>query len=147
MIATKPFTAIKSIPPERSTTTLKKQLDIAYEDRPARSIALEKYNEIAQRKEARMTKLDELVSRLTAEDKSFIVDAPYLLELASKAVRLSESSRSGLRNKMLKILFSNLSVAQKTVLPSLLEPFTVLSQSRKMQFWLPRPDSNWQPRS
>ena len=73
-----------------------------------------------------------------------------LLWLAQNARRIYESSKPEQKNKILRFLLSNLEIKQKTVLPSLLEPFKCLfeaSKSLKTSKWLPGPGSNRQPRS
>lgn len=133
---------------------LKRQIDMAYEDRMNGSITLEKFEEISKVKQQRMDELDELVTKLSSEDKSFIVDVPYLLELAKRAVQLFKSSRNGLKNEILKIIFSNLKVTDKKVEFVLYDPYKTLylGQSKKSVLtdsfdWLPGPGSNRQPRS
>ena len=138
-------TKIESARTEYSRLDKKKEL--AYEDRLNGCITLDKYQQIAQECDMRMAELDEAVARLESEDGSFIVDAPYLLELAKRASELYKSSRSGLRNKILKTIFSNLKIYQKRVDFTLLEPFNSFFFETKSSPWLPGLDSNQQPRS
>ena len=94
-----------------------------------------------------MAQLDQRLETLTANDKSFVVDAPYLLELAHRANDLFASSRSGLKNKLLRAMFSNLKIQQKRVDFTLLEPFNSFFNSSNTLKWLPGLGSNQQPRS
>ena len=126
---------------------LKKQVDMAYEDRLNGSITVEQYNEIATKKEKRIKELEEALEHLEEQDNDVSVDASYLLELAQRLPELFENSRSGIRNEILQLIFSNLKIKQKKLQFTLLEPFNSLYQRANKRKWLPRPDSNWQPRS
>lgn len=121
---------------------LERKKEMAYDDRLNGSITLAQYEKIAEKCDDRMAELDETVTRLESEDGSFLVDAPYLLELAKRAPELYKSSRSGLKNKLLRTIFSNLSVQQKRVDFSLLRGLDTLFFTDKTGFWLPGLDSN-----
>lgn len=75
---------------------------------------------------------DRLKSNLEAAYVDVEVNASYLLELAHRLPELFKSSRAELKNKILKIIFSNFKIQQKMVLPSLLEPFASLASDSKM---------------
>lgn len=127
-----------------------KRLDVLYDDRLDGRITVDEYDKKAtELKEAKSEQEQRLLS-LTANDKSFELDASTLLWLAQNARRIYESSKPEQKNKILRFLLSNLEIKQKTVLPSLLEPFKCLfeaSKSLKTSKWLPGPGSNRQPRS
>lgn len=50
---------------------------------------------------------------LEEQDKDVTVDASYLLELAHRLPELFKSSRTELKNEILKIIFSNFKIQQK----------------------------------
>ncbi len=108
---------------------------------------MDEYDKIATKIEAEINEKDSKLIELTNNDKSFDVSRSYLLELASKARTIFENSKPEQKNKILKLLFSNLKIDQKKLNYNLLEPLNTLSSMSKTRNWLPRPDSNWQPRS
>ena len=108
---------------------------------------MDEYDKIATKLQSEIEELDNKLINLSNNDKSFDVSRSYLLELASKAHTIFENSKPEQKNKILKLLFSNLKIDQKRLNCNLLEPFNTLSSMSKTQSWLPRPDSNWQPRS
>lgn len=122
-----------------------KRLDILYDDRLDGRITVDEYDKKAtELKEAKSEQEQTLLS-LTANDKSFELDASTLLWIAQNARKIYESSKPEQKNKILGFLLSNLEIQQKTVLPSLLEPFKCLfeiSKSSKTSNWLPGLDSN-----
>lgn len=105
-------------------------------------ITVDEYDRIAKRIQSEMEELDAKLMNLTNNDKSFEVDRSYLLELASKARKIFESSKPEQKNKILKLLFSNLEINEKRLNCNLLEPFNTLSTLSKTSNWLPRSDSN-----
>ncbi len=105
-------------------------------------ITVDEYDKIATKIEAEINEKDSKLMELTNNDKSFDVSRSYLLELASKARTIFESSKQEQKNKILKLLFSNLKIDQKRLNCNLLEPFNTLSSMSKTQSWLPRSDSN-----
>ena len=94
-----------------------------------------------------MENLDEKLVQSTNDGKSFKVDCFCLLKLASRVRKLFESSKPEQKNKILKLLLSNLEINQKRLQFNLLEPFSSFFDKPKTQNWLPELDSNQQPRS
>ncbi|MCC9312723.1 MAG: hypothetical protein KFF74_00915 [Candidatus Nanosynbacter sp.] len=78
-----------------------------------------------------MKELDAKLMSLTNNDKSFEIDRSYLLELASKTRRIFESSKPEKKNKILKLLFSNLEINEKRLNCNPLEPFNASSTMSK----------------
>ena len=108
---------------------------------------MDEYDKIATKIEAEINEKDSKLIELTNNDKSFDISRSYLLELASKARTIFESSKPEQKNKILKLLFSNLEINEKRLNCNLLEPFNTLSSMSKTRNWLPGPGSNRQPRS
>ena len=98
---------------------------------------MDEYDKIATKIEAEINEKDSKLIELTNNDKSFDVSRSYLLELASKARAIFESSKPEQRNKILKLLFSNLKIDQKRLNCNLLEPFNTLSTMSKSRNWPP----------
>ena len=103
---------------------------------------MDEYDKIATKLQSEIEELDNKLINLTNNDKSFDVGRSYLLELASKARTIFENSKPEQKNKILKLLFSNLKINQKRLQFNLLEPFKTLSNCANSQKWLPRSDSN-----
>ena len=103
---------------------------------------MDEYDKYATRLESEIEELDNKLVDLTNNDESFDVSRSYLLELASKTRTIFENSKPEQKNKILKLLFSNLKINQKRLQFNLLEPFNTLSSMSKNQIWLPRSDSN-----
>lgn len=82
---------------------------------------------------------------LTNNYKSFEAYRSYLLGLASKTRRIFESLQPEKKNKILKLLFSNLEINEKRLNCNLLEPFNASSTMSKSQNWLRQLGSNQRP--
>ena len=95
-----------------------------------------------ERDKARMKELDDKLVKLTNDDKSFVMTSSYLLKLANVAPNLFKSSKPRLKNKLLKILLSNLILNEKRLYFTVVEPFSSLSKIPKTSNWLGRRDSN-----
>lgn len=127
--------AIKEV--RKSYEEAEKKKDLLYEDRLSGRITVDEYDRIAKRIQSEMEELDAKLMNLTNNDKSFEVDRSYLLKLASKARKIFESSKPEQKNKILKLLFSNLEINEKRLNCNLLEPFNTLSTMSKSRNWLP----------
>ena len=117
-----------------------------------------------------MGEIDNELIALEQDFKGSEITAIHLLKLASNATTLFKSSKPAIKNQILRLSVSNLKINQKKLQFELLESFKYLcSTPVKMSAsnaaittvqnkigrtrgvvrptWLPRPDSNWQPRS
>ena len=118
-----------------------------YEDRLCGRITVDSYDEIAERLKNEKEGYEQQLLELTANDKSFELDAATLLWVAQHACELYKSLKVEQKTRFLGLLLSNLQIKQKTVLPSLLAPFANLVSGSKTSDWLPGLGSNQQPRS
>lgn len=78
-----------------------------------RGINLNDYNEYVKDLKARQQQLNEQLVTLTHNDKSFKLTSSYLLEIATKAPKLFQSSKAELKSKLLCFLLSNLVIQEK----------------------------------
>ena len=131
---------------------------------------MDKYDELVQKTEKRMDEIDDELVVLAQNFKGSEMTAIHLLKLASNAEKLFKSSKPAVKNQILRLLVSNLKISQKKLSFELLEPFKFLyftpikstildapttdshnkigrTRGVVRPIWLPRPDSNWQPRS
>ena len=121
---------------------LEKRMATFYDDRLDGRITVEEYDKYVHATKTEMEKLDAKLVELTNGNKSFIVTAEYLLELASKAKYLFESSQPRQKNKILRAILANLTLNEKKLQLNLLKPFSVLCSDLKTHSWLRRLDSN-----
>ncbi len=125
--------------------TIQKKLRVLYEDRLDGRITLNDYDEYVKDLKARQEQLDEQLVTLTHNDKSFMLTSSYLLEIATKAPKLFQSSKAALKSKLLRFLLSNLVIQDKKLVFNLKTPFDVIAECSKNQSWLLGADSNRQP--
>ncbi|MDQ5886399.1 MAG: site-specific recombinase, partial [Patescibacteria group bacterium] len=117
--------------------TIQKKLGILYEDRLDGRITLNDYDEYVKDLKARQEQLDDQLVNLTHNDKSFLLTSSYLLEVATKAPKLFQSSKAALKSKLLRFLLSNLVIQDKKLVFNLKAPFDVISECSQNQTWLP----------
>lgn len=103
------------------------------------------YDKYAKKYSEEKTELERKLVEYTNNDKSFIVTSSYLLQLASRAKEVFESSQPDKKNKILRMLLANCQINEKRLQLNLLKPFSVLSRTLETQNWLRRLDSNQWP--
>ena len=124
-----------------------KRLETLYEDRLDGRITTPDYDKYVTRYKAEKEELEYRLVEYTNNDKSFILTASHLLELAQNARSIFQSSQPAQKNKILKALLANCQINEKRLQLNLLKPFSVLVDSTLSQNWLRRLDSNQRPRS
>lgn len=118
-------------------TKLKRRLDAAYEDKLDGRITADEYDELAKRYKAEMETLDRKVVQASSDDfESFVLDSEYLLKLSEFAPLLFKSSNAPLKNKLLKILLSNLEIKENHLSYKRWSPFDTLASCIETQSWL-----------
>ena len=121
---------------------LQKKLDVLYEDRLDGRITVDEYDKYVTKTKAEMDELDRKLVEITNNDKSFEVTSEYLLQLASKAKQIFESSQPAKRNKILRMLLANATLDKKRLQLNLLKPFLAFVTNADSQNWLRRLGSN-----
>ena len=121
---------------------LHKKLDVLYEDRLDGRITVDEYDKYVTKTKAEMDELDRKLVEFTNNDKSFEVTSEYLLQLASKAKQIFESSQPAKRNKILRMLLANATLDKKRLQLNLLKPFLAFVTNADSQNWLRRLGSN-----
>jgi predicted nucleic acid-binding Zn-ribbon protein len=122
---------------KREISRLKGRLEALYEDRLDGRITLDDYDKIAQKNKEEIENLERKLFQVTTEDKSFTVDAAYLLKLSRNAGKLFESSKAPLKNRLLKIILSNLEFDDKILFYKRRAPFDTISECLLSSNWLP----------
>lgn len=131
---------------KREISRLKGRLEALYEDRLDGRISLEDYDKMAQKNKEETEELERKLVQITSDDKSFTVDAAYLLKLSRNAGKLFESSKAPLKNRLLKIVLSNLEFDDKKLFYKRRAPFDVISECLLSSNWLRLLGSNQRPR-
>ena len=121
------------------------KLTTLYEDRLVGRITAIDYDKYAKRYSEEKTELERKLVEYTNNDKSFVVTSSYLLQLASKAQEVFESSQPEKKNKILKMLLANCQINQKRLQLHMLKPFSDLCNSTKTSNWLRQLGSNQRP--
>ena len=125
---------------------LQDKIEILYDDRIDGRITIAQYDTYVAKAKEDMSRLDDELVELSKGNTTFLVTAEYLLELASKARTLFESSQPAQKNKILRALLANLKLDEKRLQLNLLQPLSALSADLKSQNWLRRLDSNQRPK-
>lgn len=127
---------------------LQKRLEVAYEDRMDGRITVNQYDTLAAKYKAEQEALDrKMVQATDGGHDSFIIDSEYLLKLTALAPILFESSKPELKNRLLKILLSNLEINENHLSYKRWLPVDALTECLESSNWLRRLDSNQRPRS
>lgn len=75
------------------------------------------------------------LKQYTEADKKFGITVNYLLDLASRAYELFESSKIEQKRQLINFLLSNLRLKGKTLLYDVNKPFDVMLNSNKCSEW------------
>lgn len=130
---------------KREISRLKGRLEALYEDRLDNRITTEDYDKMAKKNKEETENLERKLLQVTTDDKSFVVDASYLLKLSLNAGQLFESSNATLKNRLLKIVLSNLEFDDKILFYKRWAPFDVISECLQTSNWLRQLGSNQRP--
>ena len=126
----------------KEAQSIEQKLATLYEDRLVGRITAIDYDKYAKKYSEEKTELERKLVEYTNNDKSFIVTSSYLLQLASRAKEVFESSQPDKKNKILRMLLANCQINEKRLQLNLLKPFSVLSRTLETQNWLRRLGSN-----
>ncbi len=124
---------------------LERKLGTLYEDRLDGRITVDDYDKYVMKYKSEMEDLDRKLVEYTNNDKSFNITSAYLLQLASKAKSIFESSQPEQKNKILRMLLANPTLNEKRLQLPLLKPFSVLIDTLESSNWLLRLGSNQWP--
>jgi len=85
--------------------------------------------------------LDLKLKQHTEADEKFGITVNYLLNLASRAYQLFESSKIEQKRQLINFLLSNLRLKGKTLLYEVNKPFDSILNANKCSDWLPLVDT------
>lgn len=107
-----------------------------------RGITTIDYDKYVKKAKAEKEELEYKLVEYTNNDKSFVLTAEHLLELAQNAQKIFQSSQFVQKNKILKALLANCQINEKRLQLNLLKPFIGLVSTSKSSNWLRRLGSN-----
>lgn len=110
-------------------------------DYSPRRITVDDYDKYVMKYKSEMEDLDRKLVEYTNNDKSFNITSAYLLQLASKAKGIFESSQPEQKNKILRMLLANPTLNEKRLQLPLLKPFSVLIDTLESSNWLALADT------
>lgn len=92
-------------------------------------------------KSIKLYDLDLNLNNHTKADENFTITVNYLLNLASRAYQLFESSKLEQKRQLINFLLSNLRLKGKTLLYEVNKPFDAILNANKCSNWLPGLDN------
>jgi site-specific DNA recombinase len=115
-------------------------------------VSPELYDEMVQELTERQQQLNDRLDELTLSNKSFMVTASYLLDLAQRSSELFRNASERLQQKLLKFLLSNIELSNKSLSYVVNDPYkTFIEINKKAQtepkseIWCGLRDSNSRP--
>lgn len=123
------------------------RIEKMYEDKLDGSITESFYDQKHQDYREKQKALQGKMAKLHYADEEYYITADYLLQLASRACELFESSEAHEKRQLLKLTLQNLRLEGNLVRYDLLKPFDKIALFASRQQWLPRVDSNHKPSS
>ncbi len=97
----------------------------------SRGITTDQYDEYVTDLESRQQELNDRLKMLTSDNKSFQLNASYLLDLAQRAEELFKASDEALQNKLLEYVLSNIELKDKKLSYVLNDPFKTIVETKK----------------
>jgi len=121
------------------------RIERLYEDRLDGRITVDEYDKYHESFRKKQTEIDVQLSMLDDAEDNYYLTANYLLELASRAKELFESSEVEQRRQLINLVLQNPRVEGKKVRYEVIKPFNLILDCADRQSWLPGLDSNQQP--
>lgn len=118
-----------------------KRIEKMYEDKLDGRITDDYYDQKRQEYRAKQKELQDKMTKLYYADEEYYIIADYLLQLASRAYELFESSEVQEKRQLLKLTLQNLKLERNLVRYDLLKPFDKKALFASRQQWLKTWDS------
>ncbi len=122
------------------------RIERMYEDQLDGSITKSYYEEKRKEYRAKQKTIESKIANLRVADEQYYLNSEYLLNIASRAKGLFESSEPLEKRVILKMTLQNLRLEGKTVRYDWINPFDKIALYASRLDWLPRVDSNHEPR-
>ena len=105
-------------------------------------ITTDLYDEIVTELSAKQQELNDRLISLTNSNKSFLVTASYLLDLAQRVSKLFENSTERLQQKLIKFVLSNMQMGDKKLSFDVINPYKIFIELNKKALTAPE-SVNW----
>ncbi len=122
-----------------------RRMKILYEDRMDERITRAEYDDLIIELKKREQDLIAELSSHSKADETYLMTVSLLLDMATRAYDLFQSSQAVQKNQILRLIFANLSLEHEKLDWILKKPFQAILDCSVRQEWLPRLDSNQQP--
>ena len=131
-------TALDGIQKEYNTIQIKLDRLLDLRINPKQSITVDEYDRKAHSLKQRQKELEVLQKQYTDADEKFMITVNYLLDLASRASELFESSKVDQKRALLNFTLSNLVLNNKKLEFTLRKPFDAMVSAHDRSDWLGR---------
>ncbi len=119
-----------------------KVMDNLYVDKLKGSITESEYDRFFQTFCTQRDDISTRLEQLEQAETNYYITAKYILDLASRAHELFESSEVEEKRHLIKLVLSNLMIDDGNVVYEVLKPFDILLENADDVRWRPRGDSN-----
>ena len=123
-----------------------KRVENMYLDKLDGSITADEYDRLYKEFRAKIEDTDMRLSGLQKAEDDYYLTTNCLLELANRASELFASSEIEQKRQLLKLVLQNPTLEGRKVRYDVLKPFDTILNYADHKLWLPREDSNLQPR-
>lgn len=113
------------------------RIEKMYEDKLDGSITESYYNKKREEFRAKQRELHKKMGKLQIADEEYYLSSDYILNLASRASELFESSEPHEKRQLLKMTLQNLVLEDNSVRYNELKPFDKIREHASRQAWLP----------
>jgi hypothetical protein len=121
---------------KRKIETIDVRLRIMYEDRLDGRITVNQYDERVKKYKDEQEELWMKCNEHSEADKSFYINASKILDLASRAWEIFESSEPAEKTQLLNLILQNFSLEQKKLSFEAKNPFAGVLECSKTRNWL-----------
>lgn len=118
------------------------RIERMYEDMLDGSITKSYYEEKRKEYRSKQESLEKKLSNTRESDESYYINANYILNLASRAKELFESSEPEQKRLLINLALQNLTLDEENLRYDWIKPFDVIAESVHSTTWLPNLDSN-----
>jgi len=122
---------------KKEYTKIQTRLDNLLNMRLEKSITQDEYDKKAYELKQSQYDLNLKLKQYTEADEKFGITVNYLLDLASRAYELFESSKVEQKRQLINFLLSNLQLKGKTLLYEVNKPFNAILNANECSDWLP----------
>ena len=120
-------------------------IEAMYEDKLAGCITESYYNKKREEFRAKQKELQKKMGKLQIADEEYYITSDYILNLASRADELFESSEPIEKRQLIKFALQNLVLDGSLVRYDEIKPFDTIRDYASRQAWLLDLDSNQEP--